>query len=210
MKSCYSRPSKRDGFCWEVMMQTNENKMGKNDHWCTPATVWGPLVDTMGEIALDPFSNPRSKVPAKAKWTDWTEVHEDSWVSPRGERFEGHVEGLVEGDGFQAERWPDASDGLVWVNGPFSENRRWTMTCHVARHSEVVYLARASVNAKWWQATVARADRIFFPDTRVAFEGGTTGYTAPFHVCVAYRGPRPGLFEHAYQSYGCVLRGGSL
>ncbi len=191
-------------------MQTNENKMGKNDQWCTPATVWGPLVDTMGEIALDPFSNPRSKVPAKAKWTDWTEVHEDSWVSPHGERFEGHVEGLIEGDGFQAERWPDATDGLVWVNGPFSENRRWTMTCHVARHSEVVYLARASVNAKWWQATVARADRIFFPDTRVAFEGGTTGYTAPFHVCVAYRGPRPGLFEHAYQSYGCVLRGGAL
>ncbi len=170
-------------------MGKGEHEHNVNDHWCTPPEVWEPLVNHFGHIGLDPFSNPNSQIPAKNKWS--------CWAAPRTGR-KGTVWGI---DSFEHcwDGW-----GLVYVNGPFSKASKWLEKC-AFEGDEVVFLFKANMNARYvhrWVRPYANA--IAFFNRRLTFLGAA--YQAAFHVALGYRGPRPGLFEKAFEDRAWIFR----
>ena len=169
-------------------MGKGEHLHGVNDHWCTPPEVWEPLVTHFGSIGLDPFSNPNSQVPAKNKWS--------CWKAPRTGR-KGTAWGM---DAFEHcwDGW-----GLVYLNGPFSEAKRW-LAKGALEGDEVVCLMKCNMNARYVHQWVRPyIDSIAFWNRRLTFLGAP--WTATFHVALTYRGPRRDLFEKAYADRAWVF-----
>lgn len=153
-----------------------ENDVSTLDHYTTPERVWGPIVQHMGPIGLDPFSNPHSKVPARVKFTNWGPKH----LLP---------DGMFQADGF-IEPW--GGYGLTFVNGPFSLAGE-VLRCCAQKGDEVIFLTRSNMNARYVHKWALPSDRIFFFDRRLTFEGETD--QAPFHCMLGYWGTRPEIFE---------------
>lgn len=164
-----------------------ETTLSTCDHYGTPSNIWAPIVSVFGEIGLDPFTNPKSKVPAKVRWTDWGPASR----LPKG---------LLKRDGFVT---PWGGYGLVYVNGPFSVAGQYLARC-ATQGDEVIFLCRSNMNATYIHKYVAPARRVLFPDKRLKFEGETD--SAPFHCLLGYHGERPLLFEEVAERIGgwCV------
>lgn len=168
-------------------MGVNEQDLSTLDHYSTPARVWQPIVDIMGPIGLDPFSNPVSLLPATVKWTDWGPAQN----LPRG---------MFQKDGF-VEPW--GGYGLVFCNGPFSNVAGFLCKC-ATDGDETIFLCRSNMNARYLHRYAIGADRILFFDKRLTFQGQVT--QAPFHCLLGYWGVRTALFEQVAEAIGgwCV------
>src|SRR5574338_786531 len=165
-------------------MGRNENELSTLDHYSAPERIWGPIVEVLGVIGLDPFTNPLSRVPARVRWTDW--LGPASKLPP----------GMLQRDGF-LEPWDGY--GLCYCNGPFSRAGDFLRRC-ATQGDEVIFLCRSVMNATYFHKWAAPADRLFFPDKRITFDGQTD--QAPFHCVLGYWGTRPELFERVARKIG--------
>mgnify|MGYP000933696426 CR=1 FL=1 len=100
-------------------MGLSEHALDANDEWCTPPSLFLPMVWGWGGIDLDPFGHFTSKIPATERWT-----LPEKWAAAEGLSDEEWTTllaaGYVEGDAQQLE-W----NGRVFANGPYSNVAWW-------------------------------------------------------------------------------------
>lgn len=169
-------------------MGLNENDFDVNDHYGTPERVWGPIIEYFGEIGLDPFWNPYSKVPSKCKWTNWGMPA--SWRSQFNQ------------DNSDSFLRPWNGYGLVYVNGPFSRTAEYLRKC-AKDGDEVIFLVKANVNARYWHKYVRPADLLLDFNGRLMFDRvDLPPEQAPFHCQLGYWGTRVDLFAKAFEKQG--------
>jgi hypothetical protein len=134
-------------------MGLSEHAFGANDEWCTPPSLFLPMVWGWGGIDLDPFGHFTSKVPATERWT-----LPEKWAAAEGLSDEEWTAllaaGYVEGDA-QTLEW----NGRVFANGPYSNVAWWLSRAADAaeqREAHVIGLIPVRPNNTW------RASTIFF------------------------------------------------
>jgi len=172
-------------------MGKSEHQHNLNDHWCTPAEVYDPIVEHWGGIGLDPFSNPDSQIPADNKWSE---------LSRPKKGYRGTAWGI---DSFE-HAW--SGWGLVFLNGPFSQAEAW-LKKGLEEADELIFLCKANMNARYLHRWVRPlVDTLAFWDHRMQFLGAP--WTASFHVMLGYRGPNPDRFENAFADRAWVMHQG--
>lgn len=175
-------------------MGKNENQFGKNNEWCTPREVWEPIVETFGEIALDSCGHPNQSVPANT-------VHllDRYWLGTEMP-MAGDTKYIRVGENFDA---PWGSDGLVFVNGPWSHCDKTTEKVF-KDCTESIQLLPVRTSSVYWELYVWPSPYICFWYGRMQFEGAK--YIAPFHNALVYNGPRPELFKEAFRGKGRFVK----
>lgn len=113
-----------------------------------------------GVIDLDPFSPPQRPVPARKHYI------------------------LSEGHDAYAESWDVGPDGIIYVNGPYSQGHqpRWVQLCREAfeqvRARVVIALPQARPNSAYWHRNVWGHAEVGFFSGRITFDsvaGATKG-----------------------------------
>jgi hypothetical protein len=151
------------------------------DSWCTPPEVLR-RVRLLGEIGLDPCSNPQSEVGAHIEWS--RENGEDGLSQP----------------------WTDY--GLVFVNPPYGGKTSLTWTKKIADEAragvEIVALLPARTDTRWFHLYGRKADALVFWEGRLTFLGAPT--SAPFPSLLLYYGPRWITFLAVFADCGLGMR----
>jgi len=148
-------------------------------------------VEQIEPIALDPCSNPWSKVGALR-------------------RLQGSGPG---DDGLTADWLQDGMGGLVFVNPPYGRGhmRQWAQKiANEARAGcEIIALVKGDFSTAWWRTLRGEAAAIGYVRERIAFEGGEHG-SGNFASALFYFGPRAHLFAHMFADVADVrvLRAG--
>lgn len=153
-----------------------------NDDLGTPAWIL-ERVRSIGPIALDPCSNPWSRVDARVTLS----------------KHDGE-------DGL-ARRWSTIVEppALAYVNPPYSNPKPWCERIIEAADDglEVVALLKLDPSTQWSATLRSRPRAVCDFHRRISFDGGAhkTGQLASTLV---YYGPRPYLFCHVFQDAGEV------
>lgn len=151
----------------------------RSDDYNTPPEVL-EVVRRLGHIALDPCSNEFSQVGARMVCD-------------------------VDTDGLGAD-WALATDpawggGLVFVNPPFSQLSAWVEKCitEAQRGCEIILLAPAGLDTKWWGRVVETAQAAAIWRGRVRFYFCGERHATPMQpTAFAYWGPRAVAFCRAF------------
>ena len=151
----------------------------KSPEWYTPATMVEKVIELLGEIDLDPCSNPHPyQIPAKVHYTQ-------------------------EDDGLSKER-----HGRVYMNPPYGrEISKWTTKLESEYQSgnvtEAIALTPARVDTKWFRGI--NKHPLCFIHGRLKFEiGGSTTNPAPFSSMATYFGTHPDRFKQVFQGIGSM------
>lgn len=198
-----------------------ENTMSKDDAVCTPKDIWGPVVEALGTIGLDPCSNPASTVPALSQvllpiyWTDPDKPAPTEWQ-------DGGDHDFLYADGLTLH-WGDC--GLVWLNPPYSElpdakGRPSWLGKFVSEVDEGVAFVPVRSASEWWQNYVPRCDAITLLAQRVVHDnifrkkdskdgkkkaGEPITEGAAFSQALLYRGPRAGVWALEARHHGMTF-----
>ena len=187
LKRSPSEPSPRKAKRRSVLDATLSSK----EHtWNTPPEVLDP-VRRVAPIGLDPCSNPFSLVKARTSWS-----------------LEGGHNGLLPSWG---------GHGLVFVNPPYGDdlpvwvekiNKEASVSAALGNFgSEIVLLAPARTDAKWFQEGVLHRVRVvLFWKGRISFlqRGEFPDGSSAFPAFLGYWGPRPGAFIREVETLGRV------
>lgn len=167
-------------------MVANEHLMGTNDTWCTPEKIWGPLVEHLGPITLDPMTNPKSKVPAIHRWTDW----------------QGNVEryGFERRDARTAS-WDHYTN--VFCNGPWSDLAWWCEKAALREGPDTTLLVPVRTTGSAWQEWIFPYFNVLYLNFRVQFDGAKD--PLPGHCALCYRGTALDLFLKAFKGKGTLM-----
>jgi len=155
-------------------------KSNCND-WNTPLHIFDWLAP-LGQVSLDPCSNYYSIVPASVRW---------------------------EKDGLESN-W-NVGEGYVFVNPPYArEIGKWTqkgITEYSDHNVEIVYLAPARTDTRWFNQLMGVASAACFIKGRLTFNqyGKESITKAPFPSALIYLGKRPFLFCEALEHKGWVI-----
>lgn len=149
------------------------------DTWCTPK--W--LADMLPEFDLDPCSNSRSHIRAKARHT-------------------------IETNGL-AQPWR----GLVFCNPPYSKPMPWCVAADdcAANGGTVLFLPKLDPSTQWWGLLMSRASAVGIFSERLQFEGGSSSGNnfCSALLCVGDLAPVACVFE-ALESAGKIWKGWRL
>ncbi|NJN63551.1 MAG: hypothetical protein HC882_00860 [Acidobacteria bacterium] len=175
---------------------------------CTPEWFVDMVREVIGEIDLDPASNPKSKV--GAKWTIIPPHHLPDLTDE-----EALALGIILGDGLLFP-W----DGLsFYVNPPYSRtaNRPWSKKIHEEGIKRIgnggpggIALVPSSPGAKWFQQTYAHAAAVCFMEGRLTFDGvppnPKTGKVDPadFESATIYYGDDVERFRKVFGKRGWI------
>lgn len=167
-----------------------------NEHWPSPQTILGPIKSRLGQIHLDPCSNPDSIVGAK-----------HNFYGPPSEKFPNlpnNKDGLL-------ETWQVG--GIVYVNPPYGRKiGPWIKKCstegalakELKQGTEIILLGPARTDTKWFQRFVLpTADSVILWEGRLKFEGAKA--PAVFPSFIAYWGHRPIDFKIAFVGKGWAV-----
>lgn len=147
--------------------------------WETPDEVLTLVraVSPTGQIGLDPATSPANPCQAGVFFTEKDDGLSKGWA--------GH--------------------GLVFVNPPYSDIKRWApYIAHqgVGQNVEIIALLPARPDTRWWQKNVTTADAICFWSGRLKFKGAPA--SAPFPSAVVYWGPNVKTFRRVFAAYGDI------
>lgn len=114
----------------------------------------------------------------------------------------GHANFTVEDDGLQ-RFWPI---GLVYVNPPYSQLRKWLAHCAArgTTGAEIIALVPARTDTRAWHESATTARAVCFWRGRLRFVGAL--HPAPFPSAVLYWGPygKLGVFTSAFDGAGAI------
>lgn len=145
------------------------------DDWCTPEVVL-ERVRRVGDIGLDPCSNPRSIVNARHSAG---RAREGEWRDGLNMGWSGY--------------------GLVFLNPPYGRNiGKWVVKC--AEADECIALLPARTDTKWFPWDAAS---LAFWKGRLTFLG--VEHPAPFPSVLAYWGYREPSFRDAFRGVAKVV-----
>lgn len=157
---------------------------GGKDDWQTPDEVL-ELVRRVAPIGIDPCGAPGNPVRAKVCY----------WGGPDD----------IDGLGLDWGRL--AREGLVYVNPPFSQAKKWAEKAiaeGVIGGTEIILLLPARTDTKVFEALRKSADAVCFWHGRMKFKGAPT--SAPFPSALFYFGERAKVFERVFSPRGWVVR----
>lgn len=152
-----------------------------SDSWCTPEEVLRCVYETMGDIDLDPCSNPHSQVAATTEWTITDDAFSKDW------------------SGYKR----------IYCNPPYSNPGRWLQRCRDAHAlgAEVIVLVKCDPSVRWWNRHMWTATAIAFWSKRIAFVSqGTTVAGNNFASALGYWGPRFRNFHDAFSPHATIIR----
>lgn len=179
---------------------------GNNDTVCTPETIYGPLIKTLGPIGLDPFGHPDQIVAPKnlvllPEYSLGRDNVDDAYRIVYG------VEAVHYGDGLELD-WSELCPEDMWAfcNGPYSDIAPWAHKMWVEANNgvESVGLCPVRTTGDYFQRWISRADVVQFLNFRIKFEGVEWG--VPWHSVLFYFGPRADLYVKGMQQYGWCVR----
>jgi hypothetical protein len=155
-----------------------------NDDLCTPEWLLG-TVRKMGPIALDPCSNPWSKVGARISYS----LHNGQ-------------------DGLKRDWFTGIIEGSLWLNPPYSKPGPWidklVSMSWLEGPTDRFALVKNDPSTKWFrramESAVARADF----SRRIRFDGGKHN-SGTLASTLFYWGPSPYLFCHLFAPHGDVF-----
>ena len=165
------------------------------DDWQTPPHVL-ELVRSVAPIALDPCTSESN--PTGARTHVW-------WPNGDGLAFD----------------WA-STGGLVYVNPPYSQIRKWLAKCAAesTRGAEIIALVPARTDTRAWHESVTTADAICFWRGRLQFIDAATGKpaqvwsaakqrfvdaAAPFPSALVYWGWSSERFARVFEGRGMVV-----
>jgi phage N-6-adenine-methyltransferase len=166
---------------WQAYAEvTGENvhHSSASAQWNTPPEVIGRVLETLGDIDLDPCSNPgEPNVPARRHFT--------------------------EADDGLAHPW----HGRVYMNPPYGDViKAWVQKLAAefesGRVTEAIALVPARTDTAWFRELPA--EYVCFWTGRLRFSEAGAG--APFPSAVFYLGPRPERFVLAFGDAGLMYR----
>lgn len=150
---------------------------------CTPEVVLD-RVRQMGPIALDPCSNPWSKVGADIA-----------------------LDGTEGRCGLAADWMKLAAGGLVFCNPPYGRGCMGPWSEKIATEAqkgvEIIALVKGDWSTHWWRRLREHARAICYWHGRIRFEGGQHG-SGNFASALFYFGARPTLFATVFAPVGDV------
>ena len=160
-------------------MKGQKQLMSSNSaEWYTPPKIVSLVVQTLGEIDLDPCSNEgEPNVPARQHYTK----ADDGLFLP----------------------W----SGRVYMNPPYGRQiEQWTGRLvnfyRLDQVTEAIALVPARTDTQWFQPLYDFP--ICFVEGRLIFLGAEDG--APFPSALAYMGPHPERFIRVFSAVGTVVR----
>lgn len=174
------------------MTAGRSNSVSLSQHWGTPPHYVEAVKKVLGEIRLDPCSNPFSVVNAQTEY-----------VLPE-------QDGLVESWDFET----------IYVNPPYGKDhargtriKNWLARCRLARiehGAEILALIPVATNTSHWKENVwgVATAVAFLYDTRLKFleNGLAGGKGAPMSCAMVYWGERNlDAFRRVFAEYGAVV-----
>jgi hypothetical protein len=171
----------------------------QNEHWCTPDWILEvPRTMAGGTIALDPCSNPRSRVNAFAEYHN----------RPRAKWPIHRVDGLV--TPWIVHRPNTAVRKIAYMNPPYSRGVIDQWVARAAEQSDyidVVGLVPLRPSSEWWRThcwprPAGPCRGLCLLNRRVRFVGAPSGAT--WESCLVYWGDLPGLFGGAAAGLGRI------
>jgi hypothetical protein len=206
-------------------MGKGENTFSVRDAVGTPPKVFNLIEQVLGPIGLDPCSHPGSEVPARIRYylPQYAPpgMPQGVYVPMAGYGRTPAHHAMV-GDGLVLPWGPGM--GLVYVNPPYNplDTEPWILRALSTQAAfdyvrnlalqrtrrlegtpgcpdELVWLLPVRTAGSWWQTDLVQvADVITFLNFRVHHTGEDS--TAPFHQCLAYRGPRAEMWARAMRT----------
>lgn len=166
--------------------------------WRTPPEVLDVVREAFGgAIDSDPCPSP-NRADWFARWNFCPSAEPAPYVE--GQPVGCRVDGLAHG----GAGWYRPDGKRVFVNPPFSENKRWVANCVDAAYwgCEVILLIPARTDTRYWQEGIVTADALCFWRGRIRFVGAPA--SAPFATAFAYWGPNAARFAHVFRAHGAV------
>ncbi len=155
--------------------------MGDSDGWCSPPLIVTPLVDFFdGMVSVDPCSNARSIVPARAAYTFGGLVR--PWLAPDAPR-------------------------TCYENPPYSLGGPWTVKALAelacGNVEELVRLTMLAGSTEWWADMCTKPERNprILALRKFKFlnpEASGRTWTCRFDPALTYIGHRPELFTKTF------------
>jgi hypothetical protein len=173
-------------------------------HWVSPVEV-RQCVAKMGRVALDPCSNPASKMGAVVEWFGPRPLLRKELPST-AEAFADPLRRVSWTDGL-ATSW-QGFDGLTYVNPPYGRGvGKWLRKCadEAALGAEVIALVAASTGTRWCHDHVfKRAQALCFVDGRLQFENEPPSgkSVSTLENLIVFWGDRRSLFIDSFKSLG--------
>lgn len=205
----------------EIEMGRAENTLSENDEVCTPASIYNPVVECLGQIGLDPCSHPESSVPAACR-IYLPRYTTDPEPPPHTRWFSTDEYDYAFGDGLVQFSWEGC--GLVWFNPPYSElpdekGRPSWLGKFVSEVDEGVGFIPVRTASDWWQRYIPQCGALTFLRKRVVHEniyakketkkykvGDPIEEAAAFSQALIYVGPRIDLWvPFARERFGWTL-----
>lgn len=190
--ACFDEPAIDGGFCsllcrsrWEKENKPKKKRSlaplmasGKDD-WQTPDSLLKFVrAFAGGTIGLDPCTSAENPTGADTFFT------------------EGGLE----------KRW--SSDGLVWVNPPYSNAVEWIAKCSYEATlygANVLALVPVRTDTRWWHQSALNASIICFVKGRLKFRGAKQ--CAPFpSALISFGGVGVRHFRAVFEPLGWVVR----
>ena len=168
-------------------MSINPALLSSNNQTFNTPVNFLELVKRLGEIGLDPCSNPHSLVGARRSLS------------------------LENGDNGLTEAWDD--QGLVFVNPPYGRSipawvdkacDTWVNARGSARDFECIMLIPARTDTRWFSKLLSGASALAFWRGRLTFLGASD--PAPFPSLVVYFGEWVDLFARVFEPKAHVWR----
>lgn len=157
----------------------------------TPQEIITAILKVWPCIALDPCTGPASLIPA----------NNTCYVKPRYvSTASGKVKTVFRADESEIDgllvRWPD----YTYVNPPFALLKDWLCKArHEGEDSEVMMLAPARGNRRWFRDVTATCSKICDLDP-IKFVGFTSAF--PQALVMLYWGENTSVFEYAFERLG--------
>ena len=156
----------------------------EGDEWYTPPDIIESARSTLGEIDLDPASNPIAQQNVRAK-----------------QFFSKEQNGLL-------QPWR----GRVFTNPPYSypliEQFVAKLVAEVAAGNvtEAILLVNSQTSATWFQEAYRAASAVCFPRGRIRFlrPTGEAGPSPKQGQAILYFGPRAACFEKEFSKHGSI------
>lgn len=146
--------------------------------WYTPRYIWHRAYRVLGEIDLDPASDPGHQIPAKKHYT-------------------------VDDDGL-AQVWI----GRVWLNPPYGDGVvEWFKKLKSEKGvTEAIVLWKSATETEGWRVLTSIASMVCYPHTRVSFikHGAKVGNSPTFSPAIYYVGVNTKKFKEVFNEIGQV------
>lgn len=162
----------------------NHLAMGSGENeWYTPKEYIEDARETMGEIDLDPASNPEANETVNA-----------------AQYYTAEDSGLE-------KEW----GGNVWMNPPYSRDlmpafcEKLKAEYLAGRVKQAIVVAHNNTDTRWFQSLSGVASAVCFPATRIKFYRGENVASPVNGQVFIYLGADPGRFRKVFSKHGVVL-----